>query len=292
VHSGVARAPWFAALALLPLLTPGMSQAAAGNAPEAQAPGTSSQSTAEKSEESTQPAAPPSTSVSGTVAEHPDNAYWRAHDHGLLVDFGDLERFKEADAALGGPAAGEPRVVFFGDSITQAWKLEDSFPGKRYVNRGISGETTPQMLVRFRQDVIDLKPGVVVILAGTNDIAGNTGPMTPEETEGNLASMAELARANGIQVVLCSLLPAFDYPWAPGLEPAPKIAILNAWIRGYAAAKGIVYVDYYSAMKDGRGGLPAELSRDGVHPLPAGYAVMAPLAQAGIEKAEKAGSRE
>ena len=212
-------------------------------------------------------------------------AYWVEHDHQLLVDFGNLGRFKDADMALDAPAAGEKRVVFMGDSITQGWHLDQSFPGKPYVNRGISGQTTPQMLVRFRQDVIDLKPKVVVILAGTNDIAGNTGPMTLEQTEGNLASMAELARANGIKVVLCSVTPAFDYPWQPGLAPAPKIDAVNAWIKEYAAEKGFVFVDFHSAMKDDRDGLPASLSKDGVHPLPAGFAIMTPLAEAGIEKA-------
>src|SRR5580658_5021352 len=145
--------------------------------------------------------------------------YWTKHDHQLLVDFGDLERYKAADAALGAPAPGVKRVVFMGDSITDAWKIEGpdgSFPGKPYVNRGISGETTPQMLVRFRQDVIDPGASAVVILAGTNDLAGNTGPLTLEQTEENLASMADLASANGINVVLCSILPAFDYPWSPG----------------------------------------------------------------------------
>ena len=229
------------------------------------------------------PTAPAQTSPSG----HPNDAYWIEHDHQLLVDFGGLAHFKEADAMLGAPKAGEDRVVFMGDSITQGWKLDEAFPGKPYVNRGISGQTTPQMLVRFRQDVIDLKPKVVVILAGTNDIAGNTGPMTLEQTEGNLASMAELAAANGIRVVLCSILPAFDYHWAPGLQPAPKIAQVNAWLKNYAAQKGYVYVDFYSVMKDDRGGLPATLSGDGVHPLPAGFAVMTPLAEAGIEKALK-----
>jgi len=218
---------------------------------------------------------------------HPNDAYWREHDRKVLSDFGELEHFKEADMKLPAPATGEQRVVFMGDSITEGWKLDQAFPGRPYINRGISGETTPQMLVRFRQDVIDLRPKVVVILAGTNDIAGNTGPMTLEQTEGNLASMAELASANGIRVVLCSILPAFDYPWSPGLEPAPKIALVNAWLRGYATAKGFVYVDYYSAMKDDRGGLPETLSQDGVHPLPAGFAVMAPLAEAGIENALK-----
>jgi len=214
-------------------------------------------------------------------------AHLNDHDHQLAMDFGGLERYKDADMTLGAPAAGEKRVVFMGDSITDAWKIDGSFPGKPYVNRGISGQTTPQMVVRFRQDVIDLKPAAVAILAGTNDLAGNTGPMTLEQTEENLASMSDLATANGIQVIFCSILPAFDYPWSPGLEPAPKIATLNQWMRGYAAQKGYIYVDYYSAMVDGRGGLPPALSKDGVHPLPAGYAVMAPLVEAGIEQALK-----
>ncbi|MDE3187146.1 MAG: SGNH/GDSL hydrolase family protein [Acidobacteriota bacterium] len=216
---------------------------------------------------------------------HPDNDYWRKHDQQLLTDFGWLARFKDANEKLGSPAAGENRVVFMGDSITEGWHLDVSFPGKPYINRGISGQTSPQMLLRFRQDVIDLKPKVVVILAGTNDIAGNTGPMTLEQSENNLASMADLAAANHIKVVLCSVTPAFDFPWQRGLEPAPKIDALNKWIRSYAAEKGYVYVDYHSALKDAQDGLPPALSRDGVHPLPAGYAIMAPLAEAGIAKA-------
>jgi len=223
---------------------------------------------------------------------HPNNAYWNDHDKQILMDFGDLAHFREADVKLGAPGAGEDRVVFMGDSITAGWKLGESFPGKPYINRGISGQTSPQMLVRFRQDVIDLKPRAVLILAGTNDVAGNTGPMTLEQTEGNIASMADMAKANGIRVVLCSVLPAFDFSWAPGLEPAPKIAELNKWMEQYATRKGYEYVDYYSAMKDDRGGLPATLSHDGVHPLPAGYAVMTPLAEAGIAKALKAGSSQ
>jgi lysophospholipase L1-like esterase len=211
------------------------------------------------------------------------------------LDWPWLGRFKEADLALAPPAAGENRVVFMGDSITQVWKIEGAggaFPGKPYINRGISGQTTPQMLVRFRQDVIALQPRVVVILAGINDIAGNTGPMTLEETEGNLASMAELAAANHIRVVLCSVLPAIDFPWRPGMTPAGKVVALNAWIKAYAAEKGHVYVDYHSAMKDEREGLPPSLSYDGVHPLPAGYAIMMPLVEAGIEKALKGVTRD
>jgi acyl-CoA thioesterase I len=218
-------------------------------------------------------------------AQHPDDDYWRTHDRRLTTDFPWLERFKEANLKLGAPAADEKRVVFMGDSITEGWNLDQSFPGKHYINRGISGQTTPQMLVRFRQDVIALQSKAVVIFAGTNDIAGNTGPETLEQIEGNLASMAELAQANGIKVILCSITPVFDYPWAPGLTPAPKIDAINAWLKAYAARKGFFYVDYHSAMKDTRDGLPKNLSEDGVHPLPAGYAVMAPLAQAAIDKA-------
>jgi lysophospholipase L1-like esterase len=141
------------------------------------------------------------------------------------------------------------------------------------------------MVLRFRQDVIDLKPKVVVIFAGINDIAGNTGDMTPEQTEDNLTSMAELAKANGIRVVLCSITPAFDFPWRPGREPATKVVALNSWIKAYAESHGDVYVDFYSAMVDARGGLPEKLSKDGVHPNPAGYEIMNPLVEAGIAKA-------
>ena len=189
---------------------------------------------------------------------------------------------------LPAPAPDENRVVFMGDSITEGWHFtgsDGSFPSKPYINRGISGQTSPQMVLRFRQDVIDLHPKVVVILAGINDIAENTGPMTLEETEDNLKSMADLAAANHIRVVLCSILPAFDFPWHPGLEPAPKVDAINTWMKAFAADKGHVYVDYHSAMKDQRDGLPATLSNDGVHPTPAGYALMAPLVEAGIAKA-------
>lgn len=219
------------------------------------------------------------------AAKRSHDAYWIEHNKQMLTDFGNLEHFKAANAALPAPAPGEDRVVFMGDSITAGWRLGESFPGKPYVNRGISGQTTPQMLVRFHQDVVELGPKVVIILGGTNDLAGNTGPMTLAQTEDNLASMADIAASEHIRVVLCSVTPSVDFPWSPGLEPAPKIAALNQWIRDYAAQKGYVYVDYYSAMKDAAGGLPPNLSHDGVHPNPAGYAIMAPLAEAGIEKA-------
>lgn len=205
-----------------------------------------------------------------------------------------LAKYRDADKEL--PAPGEVRVVFMGDSITEGWGMKatatspgrgEFFPGKPYINRGISGQTTPQMLVRFRQDVIALKPKLVVLLAGTNDIAENTGKETLEEIGNNIASMSDLARANGIRMVLCSVLPASEFHWHKGLEPAPKIKALNAWIKEYAAKNGLVYVDYYSPMANDEGGLKAELSPDGVHPNKAGYELMAPLAEAGIAEALK-----
>lgn len=205
-----------------------------------------------------------------------------------------LAKFREANALLPQPSPGEARVVFMGDSITEGWGMKatptsptrgEFFPGKPYINRGISGQTTPQMLVRFRQDVVLLKPKVVVLLAGTNDIAENTGKETIEEIGNNIASMSELARANGIRVVLCSILPASDFHWHKGLEPAPKIRALNAWMKDYAAKNGFVFVDYYSPMANSDGGLKSELSPDGVHPNKAGYDLMAPLAEAGIAEA-------
>ena len=208
-------------------------------------------------------------------------------DDQLRNDWASLERYRKANSELPPPRPGEQRVVFMGNSITDSWAryFPELFPGKPYVGRGISGQTTPQMLVRFRQDVIALKPAVVVILAGTNDIAGNTGPSTLEMIEDNLASMTELAMANHIRVVLASVLPVYDYPWRPGLEPAPKIVTLNAWIKQYAARTGAVYLDYHSAMADERMGMRHDLSDDGVHPTDAGYRVMAPLTEQAIAKA-------
>ena len=202
-------------------------------------------------------------------------------------DWANTARFKEANAKLAAPAKGENRVVFMGNSITEGWinTCPEFFAGKPYVNRGISGQTTPQMLVRFRPDVINLKPKVVVILAGTNDIAGNTGPSTLEMIMDNLISMAELAKANHIKVVLSSVLPAFDYPWKPGLEPAGKIVKLNEMIKEYANKNKIVYLDYFSVMADERKGLSKENSGDGVHPNKAGYQIMEPLAEEAIKKA-------
>jgi acyl-CoA thioesterase I len=206
----------------------------------------------------------------------------------MLLDWPNLARYHAADLSLETPLANGNRVVFYGDSITDAWDLAEYFPGKPYVNRGISGQTTPQMLVRFRQDVIDLKPKVVIILAGTNDIAGNTGPTTPEAIHENFESMTELALANNIRVVLASVLPAYDYPWKPGLEPAEKIVALNVWLKDYAASKGVVYLDYFTPMANEKHGMKAELSGDGVHPNKAGYLIMQPLAERAIAQAMQA----
>jgi lysophospholipase L1-like esterase len=204
-------------------------------------------------------------------------------------DYGQLARYRDANAALAAPAAGENRVVFFGDSITDIWKLADSFPGKPYVNRGIGGQTTPQMLVRFRQDVIDLHPKVLVILAGTNDIAGNTGPMRNEDIEANLSSMAELARVHGIRVVFASVLPVHNYTerskdFFAQRSPA-RILQLNGWLKKYCAENQIVYLDYFSALVDDKGLMKKDLADDGLHPNAAGFKVMAPLAEAAIARA-------
>ena len=201
-------------------------------------------------------------------------------------DFGQLARYRDANAALKPPAAGENRVVFFGDSITDGWPIAESFPGKPYVNRGIGGQTTSQMLVRFRQDVINLNPKVVVILAGTNDIAGNSGPISNENIEANLASLAEVARAHGIRVVFSSILPVHDYtPQSQDFyaqRPMARILALNEWLKGYCAGGGATYLDYFSAVVDEKGLLKRDLADDGLHPNKAGYAIMAPLAEQAI----------
>lgn len=210
-----------------------------------------------------------------------------------LQDWPALARYRDANAGAKAPAKDEKRVVFMGDSITDFWKLATSFPSRPYINRGISGQTTPQMLVRFRPDVIALKPQVVVILAGTNDIAGNTGPTTLEAIEGNLASMFELARANNIRVVVASVLPVSDYgknrEGKPVTQttrrPPEKIKALNEWIKKYATQNGLTYLDYSSAMVDEKGFLKEELSNDGLHPNDKGYSVMQPLVEQAIATA-------
>lgn len=208
-------------------------------------------------------------------------------------DYGELGHYREANARLPAPGKGENRVVFFGDSATGLWKLETYFPNKPYVNRGIDGQTTSQMLVRFRQDVIDLHPEVVVVLAGANDIAGITGPTRNEDIEANYASFAQLARANGIRVVLASILPVNNYtPFSQDFfaqRPGQRILALNRWLRDYCATTGSVYLDYFSAMADEKGLLKRDLAQDdGLHPSDAGYRVMAPLAEAAIAAALKA----
>jgi len=214
-----------------------------------------------------------------------------------LKDWPALTRYSDANAAIIAPTKDEARVVFMGDSITDSWddpKSGGFFPGKPYIDRGISGQTTPQMLVRFRADVIALHPKVVVILAGTNDLAGNTGPSTMGAIEDNLTSMAELARANSIKVVLASILPVSDYEQRDGKQivrttqrPPEKIKELNAWMRSYASQNKLTYLDYYSAMIDDKGFLKDELSEDGLHPNAKGYTIMAPLAELAIGRALK-----
>jgi lysophospholipase L1-like esterase len=214
-----------------------------------------------------------------------------------LRDWAILARYRDANRSLAAPASSDSRVVFMGDSITDLWqqpRYGGFFPGKPYVDRGISGQTTPQMLIRFRPDVIDLKPKAVVILAGTNDIAGNTGPMTNEEIEGNLASMTELAAANRIRVVLASVTPVSAYHVASPsavpqttARPMARIHELNDWIKSYAAAHGAVYLDYFSAMTDSSGLMRPELTEDDLHPNAKGYAIMGPLAEAAITRALK-----
>ncbi|HEY4291642.1 SGNH/GDSL hydrolase family protein [Luteibacter sp.] len=222
------------------------------------------------------------------LPRHPTSAQ-RADIEHLLNDWPDLGRYAQDNAALAPPRAGDQRVVFMGDSITDFWgrSVGTFFPGQPYVNRGISGQTTPQMLIRFRADVIALKPAAVVILAGTNDIAGNTGPATLAMIEDNLASMTELARTHGIQVVLASVMPVNDdvVKDQTAQRPTGTIRALNAWIKAYASRASLVFVDYYEAMVDARGMLKKELSDDGLHPNAAGYEVMAPLVQSAIDRA-------
>lgn len=194
----------------------------------------------------------------------------------VAQDWANLNRYKQENLELEASQPDQKRVVFMGNSITEFWKENrpEFFSKNAFIDRGISGQTTPQMLLRFRQDVIDLKPVAVVILAGINDIAENTGPTTIDEIFGNIVSMCELAKANQIQVFLCSVLPAADFYWRPGLEPAPKVVALNAKLLQYAKENNLSWVDYYSAMNDGKGGLKKEFGDDGVHPNKAGYAMM------------------
>ncbi|MCE2612035.1 SGNH/GDSL hydrolase family protein [Flavobacteriaceae bacterium D16] len=209
------------------------------------------------------------------------------HQDTIAQDWASLNHYKEANARLKMPAKGEKRVVFIGNSITIGWlsHYPDYFEGKPYINRGIGGQTSSQMLLRFRQDVIHLNPAVVVILAGINDIAQNTGPISLEDIMENLRCMTELALHHDIRVILASVTPAADFNWRPGLEPDQKIPKLNSMIKAYAEKTGITYLDYFSAMSDGKNGLKKHLGSDGVHPNKTGYQVMAPLTEEAIEKA-------
>ncbi len=204
-----------------------------------------------------------------------------------LKDWPQINRYRDANAKVPPPVRNENRVVFLGDSITDGWKLAEYFPDKPYINRGISGQTTPQMLIRFRPDVIAHKPKVVVILAGTNDIAGNTGPMTLDMIQSNYASLAELSRANGIKVVFASVLPIHDYGKTKVSErrSPDQILKLNQWLKNYCSANGHTYLDYYSKMIDENEMLKAELANDGLHPNAEGYKLMTPLAEAAIQQA-------
>jgi len=202
-------------------------------------------------------------------------------------DWPNIARYDEANQKLQPATTGKITAVYMGDSITDFWVSNDStfFAANNYVGRGISGQTTGQMLVRFRQDVINLKPKVVVILAGINDIAQNNGPEKLDDIFGNIASMAELAKANNIKVVISSVLPANKLPWRPAIIPTEKVIQLNAMLKQYAAKNHIVYLDYYSKMADNQKGLPANLAKDGIHPTLEGYKVMEPLAKQAVAKA-------
>jgi len=218
----------------------------------------------------------------------PDDAKkWQDPEYSFHNDWPNLRKYQDENSKLPPSAPGENRIVFMGNSITEFWKANDPNYFTSYINRGISGQTTPQMLVRFREDVINLKPAVVVILAGINDIAQNTGPIKLEDTFGNLVSMIELARAEHIKVVISSVLPANHFPWRPAIIPTEKVIALNKMLKDYADANKIVYLDYYTAMVDDQKGLPSTLSGDGVHPNLAGYKIMEPLADKAIAEALK-----
>lgn len=233
----------------------------------------------QKSEIVPQPPTPQSLAEAQTIIDG---------DFTLLQDWPQLRRYAEANSALPPVSPGEKRVVFLGDSITDIWHLDEYFPGKHYINRGIGGQTTPQMLIRMRPDVIDLQPAVVVILAGTNDIAGNTGPMSLKNIEDNYASMSELATTHGIQVIFSSVLPVHDKSLRgpQSLHRSPeKIRALNAWLKSYCADHQCIYLDYYSQMLGPDGMLRPDLADDGLHPNDAGFKMMAPLAQKAIDQA-------
>lgn len=204
-------------------------------------------------------------------------------------DWADLSHYQQENKTIGEPKTGEKRVVFLGSSIFERWKpaMPEFFNGRLYLDRGISGQIAPQLLIRFRQDVIDLKPKAVIILAGSNDIASNTGHVTNERIMDNIKSMVELAKLHNIKVILCAYLPVFDYPWRKGLEPANKIIDLNNKIKAYVKQNNLILLDYFTPLVDERNGQKAELTTDGVHPNLAGYKIMAGVTEAAIAKALK-----
>lgn len=217
---------------------------------------------------------------------HKASSDWYSHwmHDWLALDWSQQCRYQAENAAL--PAATQRRVVYLGDSITEGWKPADpAFFSDDVLDRGISGQTTAQMLLRLRADVLELHPQVLHLMAGTNDVAGNTGATSLAAIEGNIASIAELARAHGIRVVLASIPPAARFPWQPALRPAASIATLNAWLKSCAQREGWIYADYYSALADADGALSAAYSGDGVHPNAAGYAVMKPIAERAVAAA-------
>jgi lysophospholipase L1-like esterase len=283
------------------------SLAGAAAVPLAQAPATTAQPNASATTQttssstsqttSTAAAGQPPTMPSSTCPEMATALTALMRNDARLADWPALARYREANRSLAPATSSERRVVFMGDSITDAWqqpRFGGFFPGKPYVDRGISGQTTPQMLLRFRRDVIDLKPRAVVILAGTNDIAGNTGTMSDEDIQGNLASMSQLAHANNIKVIFSSVTPVSAYHTAnpravpqTTARPMARIQALNDWMKKYAAANGDTYLDYFSAMVDASGLMRAELTEDDLHPNAKGYAIMGPLAEAAIAAALK-----
>lgn len=222
--------------------------------------------------------------TAASAAETPAQSI--AAEQRLHSDWGWMDRYRSENAALPPPIAGQPRIVFIGDSITQMWRdLQPGFFIDGRIGRGIGGQTTPQMLVRFRQDVVELHPAVVQIMAGTNDIASNTGPMSIEDTEANFRTMAELAQAHGIRVIIASIPPSSHFAWRPGLEVTHKIEAINIWLRAYAARNGLTYADYWSVLQDGQGGFRAAWTTDGVHPNALGFDQMIPVARAAIRDA-------
>jgi lysophospholipase L1-like esterase len=233
----------------------------------------------------------PTPSLAKPLTGHERMELWRQSRVSVyLNDYAELSHYRDADATLKPPVSGENRVVFYGDSMTEGWKLDEYFRGKSYINRGISGQTTSQLLLRFRQDVINLQPKVVVILAGTNDLAGNTGPISVNEIEANYATIAELARLHNIKVIYSSVLPVHEYTAEAGdmfaQRPPEKILELNRWLRNYCGnpSNGCSYLDYFSAMVDEKGHMKKDLSNDGLHPNEAGTVIMSSLAEASIEK--------